>query len=57
MKFVLEIQCDNDAFAENPNNEVVRLLHEVANRLEKDGHSCGGLVDYNGNSVGRFEYE
>lgn len=57
MRFVVEIDCDDDAFSDDPNHEVVRLLREIGKRLEKDGESCGGLVDVNGNSCGSFKYE
>jgi hypothetical protein len=57
MRFLVEIQCDHAAFADDPNHEVVRLLREIGKRLEKDGESCGGLVDVNGNSCGSYKYE
>jgi hypothetical protein len=57
MRFVVEIQCDDDAFADDPTHEVVRLLRQIANRCEKDGESRGGLVDVNGNSCGFYKYE
>lgn len=57
MRFVVEIRCDDDAFADDPTPEVVRLLRQVARRVELDGESCGGLVDVNGNSCGLYKYE
>jgi hypothetical protein len=57
MRFLVEIRCDDDAFADDPTHEVVRLLRQIANRCEKDGESCGGLVDVNGNSCGSYKYE
>lgn len=56
MTFKLEIDCDNAAF-ENPIDEIVRLLHKTAERLERDGQTFTGckLLDFNGNSVGKAD--
>ena len=56
MRFVVTINVDNDAFANDPTPEVVRLLRETANRLEVDGENAGGLSDINGNSCGGYQY-
>ena len=56
-KFQLFINCDNDAFADgNRDDEIVRLLRETADRIER-GESFEmfqTLFDSNGNDVGRF---
>ena len=57
MRFIVEIQCDNAAFADDPTPEVLRLLQQVCKRLEQDGENRGGLVDVNGNSCGSYKYE
>ena len=36
--------------------EVARLLRQTAERIEA-GADCGLLTDYNGNRVGRWEFE
>jgi len=55
MKFVLEIDCDNAAFDEDPVPEVIRILAETVGKLADGGRSVV-LVDSNGNSVGRAEF-
>lgn len=55
MKFVLEIECDNAAFDEDPGPEVIRILAETVGKLADGGRSVV-LVDSNGNSVGRAEF-
>ncbi len=57
MRFLVEIDCDNAAFEDDPTHEVVRLLRQIVRRLEKDGESRGGLRDVNGNSCGSYKYE
>jgi hypothetical protein len=60
MKFVLEIECDNAAFDDDPKRELARILHEQAAKL---GHWAGDgstkwrdhLYDVNGNKVGHAE--
>lgn len=54
MEFTLNIDCDNAAFGEEPEDEVVRLLHVAAMKIE-GGYREGKLVDLNGNTVGDFE--
>ncbi len=55
MEFTVKIKCNNEAFEGGP-TEVVRLLREIANRISVDGERAGGLVDYNGNSVGSYGF-
>jgi hypothetical protein len=53
--FCLTINCENDAFHPDPTQELVRILREVAKRLER-GESFSTfqtLHDVNGNDVGR----
>ena len=57
MKFVLEIKCDNAAFADWPENEVARILRELSKKLEEDGLPFATLYDYNGNNVGFAEFK
>lgn len=61
MKFTLEIECDNDAFAGDPSAEVARILRDVAARIEYtplNGRAVpiGTARDINGNRVGFFRF-
>ena len=56
-KFTLEIELDNDAFADDADMEIARLLRDAAKRVN------GGLLgrrgemllrDVNGNTVGGY---
>ena len=49
----IEINTDNDTFAGIAGEECASILRYVANKLE-EGYTDGPLVDYNGNTVGRF---
>ena len=55
MRFVLEIDCNNAAFDEDPRLEVMRLLVGVVEKVG-DGALSLPLVDTNGNYVGRAEF-
>jgi hypothetical protein len=57
MRFLVEIECDNAAFEDDPSCEVARLLRLIARGVEKDGSQEGGLRDSNGNSCGSYKYE
>lgn len=65
MTFTLTINCDNDAFHEDPNAEVARVLHETANRvISGDLDLPYGMATYNrtiydinGNDIGRATYK
>ena len=56
MKFKIVINCDNDAFANNPVTETARLLRKIASEIdtEQGQSSC---MDYNGNKVGVYFFE
>ena len=49
----LEIDTDNNAFAEDCQGEVVRLLRKVASRIERGELACA-IRDINGNVCGMF---
>ena len=55
MEFNVKIKCDNEAFQGGP-DEIVRMLRGIANRISADGELTGSVLDYNGNSVGSFEF-
>ena len=54
MKFVIEIECGNEAFAEAPGEELARIIEVAAIRV-REGTHWGKLRDINGNQVGRFD--
>ena len=58
MKFVLEIDCDNETFGEDEtsrNVEVSYILENIGKRVE-DGSVFGNVRDTNGNTVGRYRF-
>ena len=59
MKFILEIDTDNDAFSDESGGldlEVARLLKVAADKV-RNGYAHGTLFDINGNKVGSFKFE
>lgn len=55
--FSMQLDSENAAFTEEGGQyEVARLLRHVAERIDA-GADCGLLTDYNGNRVGRWEFE
>jgi hypothetical protein len=56
MVFRMELDTDNAAFADGP-GEVVRLLRQTARRLTEGEVGNMGLIDVNGNPVGRVFYD
>jgi len=55
MKFILEVNCDNDAFQPRPEIELSYILTRLAQRLE-DGKTYGSIRDTNGQTVGEYEF-
>ena len=57
--FTLTIQTGNAAFAEDPAEEIARILRELAQRISMNGkHSLSlTLRDDNGNTIGRTAYQ
>lgn len=53
-KFIVDFDILNDAFAENPELEVSRILREIADKVE-NGNISGKIRDINGNQVGIFK--
>ena len=54
MSFSLEFETDNDAFAENPEIEISRILHLIADKVHTED---GGFIrDANGNQIGTWDY-
>ena len=56
--FRIDIDTDNAAFEPAPDDEVVRILRALIDRIERDDlESEKVLMDYNGNTVGRAWFE
>lgn len=57
MKFVLSINCDNDAFQPEPLPEIAAILRRLASKLEQDGTTglYENISDANGNIVGTYK--
>lgn len=58
-KFLLEIDCGNDAFGasqEEAAQELARILRNIAKELELLGDAPARPRDHNGNTVGKCEF-
>jgi hypothetical protein len=55
MKFTVNFDCDNDAFAISPEFEVSRVLRQISKKVE-DGFVNGPVMDFNGNRIGDWEF-
>jgi len=55
MKATLKINLNNEAFVENRNEEVKRILLDFINRID-NGYDIFYLQDINGNNVGEFKF-
>ena len=56
-KFQVFLNLDNDAFQPDPTEEIVRILRDIADRMEIEGETpefFKTILDYNGNDVGRY---
>ena len=53
MTFSLTIKCDNAAFGEDPEGEVIRILQKLVADVQR-GNGEGRVFDINGNSVGEW---
>lgn len=54
MKFMCEIDMNNDAFNEDPMNEFRNIMRGVTAKVS-NGSTSGVLMDSNGNRVGKYE--
>lgn len=57
VKFIVEINCDNDAFQPEAAEETANILEEVARRIKNQGQLHGAVHDLNGNAVGTFAFK
>lgn len=56
MSLKIEFKTDNAAFDDNPATEASRILHEIAERIER-GSKEDSIRDHNGNQIGHYEME
>lgn len=54
MQAKIVVDMDNGAFEDAPGSELVRVLRNLADRIESEGPDYVGLFDSNGNKVGTF---
>lgn len=54
MRAVIKIQMDNAAFGDNPEQELSRILEELAAKVKVWGANDNRLLDINGNHVGEL---
>lgn len=58
-EFCIRIDCDNEAFEQDPAWEVARLLRKLADRLSDHvtgGITAGAFRDINGNTCGAWAF-
>lgn len=55
-KITIVIECENDAFFEDPEAEAARILEEIARKIKTAGFPIT-VRDYNGNVVGTVEVQ
>jgi hypothetical protein len=55
LHFEIDIECENDSFRDNMNEQIATILLGVVDRL-RDGHESGNVRDVNGSTVGRFRF-
>jgi hypothetical protein len=58
MRVTLTVDCDNDAFANDPAAELARILRDAADKFSRNGVNIGDespLFDVNGNRTGYFQ--
>lgn len=52
--FKLEIRTGNAAFSDDREEEIIRILQKVVDRM-RNGSTGGRILDSNGNHVGDFD--
>ena len=61
MKFKLRFKMDNAAFEDYPEKEIVRILRQVADKIDElapgDCYPYDTIRDINGNRIGDWELE
>ena len=54
--FTIEFTTSGSAFDDYPQEEVVRILDIISNKV-RDGYTDGNIVDINGNSIGKWNWK
>lgn len=54
--FTIEIDTSNSAFEDVEQDEIARILREIANKLENDS-TDGPIYDINGARVGKYGFD
>jgi hypothetical protein len=57
MTVTIKIDVDNDAFAQDIQGELARVLREVADKIDDYGRGREAILDANGNTCGTFRIE
>jgi hypothetical protein len=52
IELTLEISSSNDAFTDNPEKEIARILEDAAEKIRNNGDGVYSLLDINGNKIG-----
>lgn len=55
MTFKVKIDLAGNAFQEQPESEIERILRDIPPLIHK-GKVCGTIQDYNGNRCGKWEF-
>lgn len=53
--FTIKFETNNDAFADDPQTEICRILGVIQKSLMNNG-SGGHVKDVNGNKIGQWDY-
>lgn len=52
----IQFETDSDAFIDF-DNEVVRILHEIADKIKFGSQEKGGIYDANGEKIGTWKVD
>lgn len=55
MRFTCSFNMDNDAFTDDPQQEVARILRKIANQVNNS--LSNGILDANGNKIGNWSIQ
>lgn len=56
IEFEIHIRSGNMVFDVHPEQEVARILRELADKVESEGYQHCFVFDVNGNRVGRMSF-
>jgi hypothetical protein len=55
IELTLKISSSNDAFTDNPEEEIARILKDAAEKIRNNGDGVYSLLDINGNKIGGMD--